>query len=329
MRAVVVERHGEADALRVRELPVPHPAPGEVLVRNDAIGVNFVDLQHRRGAPYPVTLPLVPGTEAAGEVVAVGDGVDPALVGATVAHFGHLAGVYAQWTAVAEKFVVVLPEGTNPESAAAVALSGTTAHVLTRVVTRVGTGDVVLVHAASGSTGGAVVQLAAAAGAEVVAVASTRERAEAALDLGAKFALQQSASTPDQLRDLTSGRGADWVFDAGGGPTFDASLACLATGGTLVLYGQSGGPVPPFDPARLSGLTADGGAGSLGVRWVASSHYLDTAADRAAALHAVLADVAAGRLHPRVSHRLPLDAAAQAHRILENRRANAKVLLIP
>ncbi|HEX6953925.1 MAG TPA: zinc-binding dehydrogenase [Agromyces sp.] len=329
MRAIVIEAHGGPEALRLREVPEPVPAPGEVLVRNRAVGVNFVDLQHRAGAPYPVDLPLVPGTEAAGEVVAVGEGVDPSLVGAEVAHFGHLAGVYAESTAVPEHFVARLPGGVGAETAAALALAGTTAHVLTRVAERVGADDTVLVHAAAGSTGGAIVQLAAAAGAHVIAVASTPGRADAARALGARDALVFDERLPDLVRELTAGRGADLVYDANGGPTFDASLASVARGGTLVLYGQSGGPVAPFDPARLSGITGGDAAGSLAVHWVAASHYLDTAAERRAALDAVLADVAAGRLGPRVSHRFALDAAAEAHRVLERREADAKVLLLP
>lgn len=328
MRAIVIEAHGGPEELRVRERPAPEPAAGELLVRNAAIGVNFVDLQHREGAPYPVGLPLVPGTEAAGEVVAVGTGVDPSLVGATVAHFGHLAGAYAEFTAVPERFVARVPEGIDAETAAAVAMAGTTAHVLTRVAERVGPDDTVLVHAAAGSTGGAIVQLAAAAGAHVIAVASSLERADAARALGARGAVVLDDRLPERVRELTGGRGADLVYDANGGPTFDASLASVARGGTLVLYGQSGGPVAPFDPARLSGITGGDAAGSLAVHWVAASHYLATAEERRAAFEAVLADVAVGRLSPRVSHRFGLEDAAEAHRVLERREADAKVLLV-
>lgn len=176
MRAVQVRRHGGPEVLEGVELPDPVPGPGEVLVRNAHIGVNLVDLQHREGRPYPVALPLVPGTEAAGTVVAVGPGGDPASAGRTVAHFGHLAGVYAELTAVPEAFVVPLPDSTSTEVAAAIAMAGTTAYVLTRLALEVRPGDVVVVHAAAGSTGGAVVQLAAATGATVIALASSPPR---------------------------------------------------------------------------------------------------------------------------------------------------------
>ncbi|MBM7503250.1 zinc-binding dehydrogenase [Agromyces aurantiacus] len=329
MRAIVIEAHGGPEVLRLRNRPDPVPAPGEVLVRNRAIGVNFVDLQHREGAPYPVGLPLVPGTEAAGEVVAVGAGVDPSLVGGSVVHFGHLAGAYAELTAVPERFVARLPDEMDAATAAAVAMAGTTAHVLTRVAERVGPEHTVLVHAAAGSTGGAIVALAAAAGARVIGVVSSPGRAEAARQVGARDVLVLDESLPERVRALTGGRGADLVYDANGGPTFDASLAAVARGGVLVLYGQSGGPVAPFDPARLSGITGGGVAGSLALHWVAASHYLDTAAERRAAFDAVSADVAAGRLRPRVSHRFALEDAAGAHRVLARREADAKVLLVP
>lgn len=329
MRAVLVEGHGGIEAMRVTELSDPSPGPGEVLVRNRAIGVNFVDVQHRRGVPYPVDLPLVPGTEAAGVVTAVGDGVDPGLVGRKVAHFGHLCGVYAETTAVPARYVVALPDDADFEVAAAVAISGTTAHVLTRVAVQVTTDQVVLVHAASGAAGAAIVQLAAAAGARVIAAASTQARANLAVPLGAHHAVVADDDLAERAKALTDGRGADLVYDANGGPTFDTSLQSLATGGTLVLYGQTAGPVAPFDPGRLSGLTDGASAGSLGLRWVAASHYLDTAEARSAALHAILDDVAAGRIEPRIGHRLPLEAAGEAHQLLEQRRANGKVLLLP
>ena len=173
MRAVQVSRHGGPEELILGEHPDPVPGPGEVLVRNSWIGVNYVDLQHRAGRPYPVELPLIPGTEAAGFVTEVGDGVDPGLAGAAVVHFGHLRGVYAELTAVPAEFVVPLPAGVALDDAAAVAMNGTTAYVLTGMACQIGPGDVVVVHAAAGATGGAVVQLAAAAGAEVIALAST------------------------------------------------------------------------------------------------------------------------------------------------------------
>ncbi len=331
MLAIEIATHGGPEALEPVERPDPRPGPGQVLVRNRWIGVNYVDLNHRRGAPYPVSLPLIPGTEASGHAVAVGPGVDEALVGRPVVHFGHLDGVYAQLTAVDQRFVVPLDADERElETAAAVALIGTTAHVLTRVAWPVSAGTHVVVHAAAGATGGAVVQLAAAAGAQVVAVASTPAKAEAALALGARHALV-SAATPDlaaAVRELTGGRGADLVYDAAGRETFDSSLDMLATRGVLVCYGQSSGPPPALDVFRLSGLTASRfGAGSLTVSFVSASHFLATTDERGRALRAVLADVHARRLTPRIAGRFPLHRAADAHRLLESRAVAGKLLL--
>src|ERR687887_402341 len=165
MRAIEIARHGGSEELRAVERPEPAPAGDEVLVRNRWIGVNYVDVQHREGRPYPVELPLVPGIEAAGEVVAAGPDADPALVGRPVVHFGHLSGVYAELTAVGPAHIVALAPDVPLDVAAAVAMCGTTAHVLTREAARPGAGDAVVVQAAAGATGGAVVQPAPAAGA--------------------------------------------------------------------------------------------------------------------------------------------------------------------
>jgi NADPH2:quinone reductase len=328
--AVQISRHGGPEELVPVELPDPVAAEGQVVVRNRWIGVNYVDLQHREGQPYPVGLPLIPGTEAAGTVVAAGPGVDPGLAGAPVVHFGHLGGVYAELTAVPAEFVVPLAADVPLDAAAAVAMNGTTAYVLTSMAGRIGPGDAVVVQAAAGATGGAVVQLAVAAGAEVIAIASSEEKAQAAVALGARhgLALEEVADPVAAVLSVTGGRGADVVYDAGGRDTFELSLDMLATRGTLVLYGQSSGPVAPFDPGRLSGITGAGrGAGSLTLRWVAASHYLAGQPDRAAAVDAVLGQVAAGRLSPRIEARFPLRRASEAHALLASRAVTGKVLL--
>jgi NADPH:quinone reductase len=330
VRAVQISRHGGPEELVVVECPDPVAEAGQVVVRNEWIGVNYVDLQHRAGQPYPVGLPLIPGTEAAGTVVGVGSGVDPGLAGAAVVHFGHLCGVYAEMTAVPAGFVVPLGGEVGLDVAAAVAMNGTTAHVLTSRACPVGPGDVVVVQAAAGATGGAVVQLAAAAGAEVIAVTSSAGKARAATALGARHGVAVD-EVPDPVAAVlaaTDGRGADVVYDAGGRDTFEMSLDMLATRGTLVLYGQSSGPVAAFDPGRLSGITGAGrGAGSLTVRWVAAGHYLTSQEDRAAAVGAILAEVRAGRFSPRIAGRFPLDRAAEAHASLASRAVQGKLLL--
>ena len=332
MLAIEITRHGGPGALRPVERPEPVPSADELLVRNRWIGVNYVDLQHREGRPYPVELPLVPGIEAAGEVVATGPDADAALLGRPVVHFGHLSGVYAELTAVGPTHVVALAPDVPLDVAAAVAMCGTTAHVLTREAARPGAGDAVVVQAAAGATGGAVVQLAAAAGATVIGLASTPAKAAAARALGAEhaFALSETPDPVGAVLGVTGGAGAAHVYDAGGRDSFDASLAMLATRGTLVLYGQSSGPVEPFDPGRLSGITGEGRAGSLTVRWVsASNDYLRTGADRARALAAILEAVAAVRFDARIAGRFELARAAEAHERLASRGVLGKLLLRP
>jgi NADPH:quinone reductase len=175
-----------------------------------------------------------------------------------------------------------------------------------------------------------VVQLAAAAGAEVIAITSSAAKARAAAGLGARhgFALEQVPDPVAAVLSVTGGRGADVVYDSGGRDTFEMSLDMLATRGTLVLYGQSSGPVDPFDPGRLSGITGTGrGAGSLTLRWVAAGHYLARQQDRAAAVSAVLGQVAAGRLNPRIAGRFPLSRSSEAHALLAGRKVLGKILL--
>jgi NADPH2:quinone reductase len=328
--AIQITDHGGPDVLRPVEIERPDPDGDQVLVRNHWIGVNYVDLQHRAGTPYPVSLPLVPGTEASGVVEAVGPEGDVSLIGRRVVHFGHLAGVYAELTAVPAAHVVPLDDGTPCDVAAAVALAGTTAHVLVREAANVA-GKLVAVHAAAGSTGGAVVQLAAAGGAQVIALTSSEQKAKVARQLGADHAIPL-ATHPDPLaavQELTRGRGVDVVYDATGRDTFELSLAMLATRGTLVMYGAITGPPPPFHLDRLSGITAGASrsTGSLTVRWASAGHYLSEATARARATHAVLAAVSQGRLTPRIVDRFPLRDATTAHRRLADRSVTGKLLL--
>lgn len=339
MRAVEVAVHGGPEALTLVEREDPVPLPGDVLVRNEYIGVNFVDLQHTAGRPYPTQVPFVPGTEAAGTVsrtpsAAMSDaGVHHSPmpewpIGQRVVHFGHTTGVYAELTAVPREFVVPVPDDVSLETAAAVMLTGTTAHVLTRVATQVGASHTVVVHAGAGGTGWAVSALAAAAGAHVVAIVSSPAKREAAASAGSiSVVVGQGPELLGPVRAATGGRGADFVFDAGGDATLDLSMRLLADFGTLVLYGQSSGTGGLLDVGRLSGINGPGDAASTTVKWVAAGHYLSSGTVRAAAAAAVFADVAAGVLQPRVAARYPLAEAAAAHRTLADRATAGKVLL--
>lgn len=328
MRTIEIAAHGGPEVLTLVNRADPRAGPAQVLIHNEYIGVNYVDVQHRPGRPYPVELPLVPGIEGAGTVVEVGPDVRGLQPGQRVVHFGHLNGVYAELTAAPAEQVVAVPDAVPLDLAAAVTLQGTTGHVLTRVATHVTDGDTVVVHAAAGGTGSAVTALAAATGARVVAVVSAPTKREHAAAAGASAVVVGSgAGLVAAIRQATGRHGADFVFDAGGRATLDISLDVLGDFGTLVLYGQSSGSGGVLDTVRLSGLSRPQDAASLTVKWVAAGHYLRARADRVRATHAVFKDVTSGVLRPRVAARLPLEQAPGAHRMLQDRTTIGKILL--
>jgi NADPH:quinone reductase len=325
--AVRIDAHGGPEVLRAVQTAQPVPGPGEVLVRHEVIGVNYVDTQHRAGAPYPVQLPLVPGIEAAGQVVGVGPGVDGLREGDRVAYAGPMVGVYAGLAAVPQDVLVPVPDELTSRDAAAVLLQGMTAQYLTHTTYPVQPGDTVLVHAAAGGVGLLLTQLATARGARVVGVVSTAEKEELARGAGAVEVLRPSSGAPAgnlaaAVRGLAGGVGVPVVFDGVGRDTVDASLASLRRRGTLVVFGAASGPVPPVDPQRLNA------AGSVYLTRPKLADYVATRAElthRAAAVYAAVAD---GTVTVRIGHRYPLDRAAEAHTELEGRRTAGKVLLV-
>jgi NADPH2:quinone reductase len=320
MKAIEVNRHGGAEVLSPIELADPAPGPGQVVVRLAACGVNYIDIYHRNGL-YSRPLPFVPGVEGAGEVIAAGDGVDPGIVGRRVASV-DLVGGYAEYSLVDADRAVPLPETVSDQLAAAALLQGMTAHYLVFDSYRVQPGDTVLVHAAAGGMGLLLTQFATAAGARVIATASTSEKAELARSAGAAEVLGYDGFA-DQVRELTGGEGVAAVYDGVGRTTFDGSMASLRRRGTLVLYGQSSGPVPPFDPSRLAA------GGSLMLTRPTLAHFVVTAQELAQRAGDVLDRVADGSLSLRLGARYPLAEAREAHEALESRRTTGKVLLIP
>src|SRR4051812_43047394 len=263
MRAIRVDAFGAPDVLQVVELPTPEPQEGEALVCHTAIGVNFVDTQHRAGAPYSMILPFIPGTEAAGIVAAVGPAVTGVQVGDRVAYAGIMPGVYAECAAVPADRLVPVPEGLDPRMAAAALLQGTTAHYLSHSAYPLQPGDTALVHAAAGGVGRLLVQHAKQRGATVIAVVSNQAKARIASADGAEHTIVASASGfAAEVRRLTNGRGVDVVYDSVGQATFEESLAALRARGLLVAYGQASGAVPPFDIMQLAGVKRPPGNGS-------------------------------------------------------------------
>jgi len=320
MRSIVVEQYGEPDVLRVVDTEAPSPGPGQVLVETAAAGVNFIDIYQRSGI-YKVPLPFTPGSEAAGRVVAIGDGVERHAVGDRVAT-AEASGTYAERFVVDEAKAVSVPDGLDDATAAALPLQGFTAHYLAYSVFDAGPDDTVLVHAGAGGVGLLLTQMLKTKGARVITTVSTDDKEELSRQAGADLVLRYDGFR-DGVNDYTDGEGVSAVYDGVGKDTFDDSLGSLAVRGTFVLFGAASGPVPPVDPQRLNT------GGSLFITRPSLGHFLRTPAERAERASAVFDAVAAGRLDVRVGATYSLGDAAKAHSDLQGRRTTGKVVLVP
>lgn len=322
MKIIRVPVPGDPGAMRLDELPTPQPGPGQARVRVHAAGVNFIDVYHRTGL-YPGELPIVLGREGAGVVESLGAGVSNLSVGDRVA-WTNVAGSYATHVIAPAERLVPLPEALSFRDGAAAMLQGMTAHYLTQSTVQLSAGDTVLVHAAAGGVGRLLCQLAHRAGCRVIGTAGTPAKAEAARAHGAdEMILYEEVDFEDEVRRLTNGAGVSVVYDSVGRATFDRSLRCLSPRSTMVLFGQSSGPVPPFDPQLLNKL------GSLYLTRPTLFHYTATRAELLARAGDVLGWVADGELRLSIDEELPLERAADAHRKLEARQTSGKLLLIP
>jgi NADPH:quinone reductase len=327
MLAVRIDVHGGPEVLRAVQVAAPDLGPGQVLVRHEAIGVNFVDTQHRAGAPYPVQLPLIPGIEAAGQVVGVGAAVEELREGDRVAYAGPMVGVYAEVAAVPQEVLVPVPDQLSSEVAAAVLLQGMTAHVMCHDVHQGSAGEWALVHAAAGGTGSLLVQFLLRQGVRVLASASSTQKAQYLRSLGVEQVIDhRHADLVEAVRGVVAG-GVDVVFDSVGRATFEASLRSVRAKGLIVAFGQSSGPVPPMDIARLSGLTGEGLPGSVWLTWPSLTDYNATRPALLGRADAVFGAVLEGTLRPVIAGSLPLAHAAHAHELLEAREVIGKVLL--
>lgn len=320
MKAIRVESTGGPEVLEYVDLPTPTPAAGEALVRIEAIGINFIDVYHRTGL-YPMPLPFTPGSEAAGVVEAVGDNVTDVKPGDRVA-YAMARGSYAEYQVVSADRLVAIPENVDARTAAAAMLQGMTAHYLATSTYSLSSGDKALIHAAAGGVGGLLVQMAKRRGAHVFATASTakldivrREGADVVIDY-----------TKDDFMSIvmeaTDGAGVNVVYDSVGKTTFDKSLECVTTRGLLALYGQSSGPVPPFDPARLAKKAIYLTRPSL-------HHYTVSRDELLGRARELFDAIASGAVKLRIDRELALRDAAEAHRLLEGRKTAGKLLLIP
>ncbi len=320
MQSIRVTRPGGPSELRLEQTELPVPGPGQVLVRNTAAGVNYIDVYYRDGT-YPAEPPFTPGQEAAGVVEAVGEGANGFAPGARVAYASQL-GAYAEYTVVPEDKLIPVPDGVDLTEAAAVTLQGLAAYYLTHETHPVAAGETVVVLAAAGGLGRLLVQLAASRGATVVAVASTPEKEETARESGAHHTLGYDKFDA-AVRDLTDGQGASVVYDSVGATTHLTSLRSLGRRGTLALCGLSSGPVPPIDVELLRG------GGSLFLTRPTMKDYVYDAQTLRAAGGAVFDHLAAGVIKPLLHAALPLADAAEAHRLLESRATQGKLLLTP
>jgi len=325
MHAIEVPETGGPEVLSYVEKPQPSPGPGEVLIKSEAIGVNFIDTYFRSGS-YPRELPFVLGTEVAGTVAAVGDGVTELGVGDRVAT-AAASGAYAEFATAPAHLVARVPSAVGLDVAASALLKGMTAHYLIKSVYPVKTGDAVLVHAGAGGVGLILTQWATSLGVRVITTVSTPAKAEMSRQAGATDVLDYPGDDPAEfgghIRGLTAGAGVAAVYDGVGASTFDASLASLAVRGTLALFGASSGPVPPVDPQRLNA------AGSVFLTRPSLVHFTRTGDEFAWRSGELFDAIAAGSLSVTVSRSYPLAAAAQAHRDLQGRQTVGSIVLVP
>jgi len=323
MKAIVVREHGGPEVLSYEDVPDPEPGQGEARVKLAAAGVNFIDVYQRTGL-YPIEPPFILGQEGAGEVDAVGEGVEDLSVGDHVA-FASVMGAYAEYVVVpAERLVPVNVTLVEARLAAAAMLQGMTAHYLTHSTFPLEEGQTALIHAAAGGVGLLLVQMANLRGATVIGTAGSEEKAQLARDAGAdEVIVYTEEDFVEETRRLTDGEGVHVVYDSVGKDTFDGSLDCLRPRGYMVLFGASSGPVPPLD---LQILNQKGG---LFATRPALAHYTATREELLWRAESVLSWIGNNALEVRIANTYPLSEAAQAHRDLEGRKTTGKVILIP
>ena len=320
MKRVQVVETGGPEKMQLADVPTPVPGPGQALVRIAASGVNFIDVYFRTGL-YKADLPVTLGSEAAGTVEAVAPGVTEVAPGDRVA-YAMARGSYAEYAVVPAAQLVKLPAHLDFPTAAAAMLQGMTAHYLTHSTFALKSGDTCLVHAAAGGAGGLIVQMAKMLGARVFGTVSTQAKAEIARSHGAdEVILYTEQDFEAEVKRLTAGRGVDVVYDSVGKTTFDKSLNCLRPRGLLALFGQSSGPVPPFDPGILNAR------GSLFLTRPSLGYYVATREELLWRAGDVLGWLDSGKLKLRIDHTYPLADAAAAHRDLESRKTAGKLLL--
>lgn len=322
MRAVQFARTGGPEVLELVEVDTPSPAAGQVLIRHEAIGINFIDTYHRSGL-YPVKLPTTPGGEAAGVVEAVGDGVTRLKVGDRVAYSGGF-GAYAEANVVAADRAVKVPDNVDTRVAAASLLKGMTVEAFVRRCYPVQAGQTVLVHAAAGGVGQIMVQWLKAIGAEVIATVGSDAKAARARELGADHViLYREQDVAAEVRRITGGKGVPVAYDSVGKDTFEGTLGSLARRGWFVSFGNASGPAPAVEPFRLSR------GGSLVFTRPTLFDFIVTTEELDASAAALFEMIGSGRIKIDIGQTFPLADARAAHEALESRATVGASLLIP
>ena len=323
MRAIRFSKTGGPEVLEWTEVETPSPGAGQVLVRHEAVGVNFIDTYHRSGL-YPVKLPSGLGMEAAGVVEAVGAGVTRFAPGDRIVYASGPIGAYAELNVVPAERAVKIPQGVTPDVAAAALLKGMTAEFLLRRCYPVRAGETILVHAAAGGVGSIMVQWAKSLGAVVIATAGGAEKGERARALGADHVIDyRTQNVAAEVRRLTDGKGVPVAYDSVGASTFEGTLGSLARRGLFVSYGNASGPAPAVDPGRLSRL------GSLYFTRPTLFDYAATTEELDACAAALFDVIAREIVRIDIGQTFALSNARDAHEALESRATIGASLLIP
>jgi NADPH:quinone reductase len=320
--AIVMDEAGGPDVLKWREVDTPEPGPGQIRIRQTAIGLNYIDCYHRSGL-YPLDLPASIGMEAAGTIDALGDGVTSLSVGDRVAYASAPPGAYTQSRVIAADRVVALPDSITDDTAAAMMLQGMTVQYLVRRTYRVQSGDTVLLHAAAGGVGLIACQWLKQLGATVIGTVGSDKKAELAAAHGCDHTIIYTRENfTDRVREITNGAGVPVVYDSIGKDTFDGSMDCLAPLGMFVSFGNASGPLEPFNPGILAAK------GSLFFTRPSLVNYTAKAEDLQQSAKDLFDAVAKG-LKIEINQRFPLKDAATAHKALEARETTGSTIFQP
>lgn len=322
VKTVIIEENGGPEVLKVVDREVGEPGPGQVRIRQKAVGLNFIDCYQRSGL-YKLSLPHALGMEAAGVIEAAGDGVTHLKPGDRAAYAATPPGAYAEARVMPAAQVCPLPDAISFEDAASVMLQGLTVHYLFRRTTPIAKGDTVLFHAAAGGVGLLACQWARSEGIRLIGTAGSDEKCRLAEDHGADVCINyRTDDFVARVKELTGGKGVPVVMDSVGKDTFDGSLDCLSPFGMMILFGSASGPVPPFDLQRLAA------GGSLKItRPTIFSHISDHDVCQLMARE-LFEKLEGGAVKTSIGHRYPLDQVPEAHRALESRETTGSTILM-